>query len=100
MASLEIRNLLNAAYEFSQDYIQLMGDGVIPADGMNYTPVDGFRVMFANTNNHQITWGVYGAALAALRDFMMAHGFGPAVFRVVDGANAVATGVVYKVRPS
>ena len=67
---------------------------MVPADGMNYIPVDGYRVTFANTNNHQITWGVYGAALMALRTFMAEHGWGAAVFKVVDGANAVATGVV------
>lgn len=71
----------------------------MPAEGMNYIPVDGYRVMFANANNHQITWGVYGAALVALMQFMDAHGWGPAVFRVVDGSNAVATGVVKRVLP-
>lgn len=97
MAAPAIGNLINAAWRFSQDYIELMGDGVMPADSMNYIPIEGFRVTFANANNHQITWGVYGSALVALRGFMDAHGWGPAVFRVIDGSNAVATGVLAQV---
>lgn len=99
MGGPAIGNLINAAWRFSQNYIELMGDGVMPADGMDYPPVDGFRVTLWNTNNHQLTWGVYGSALLALRGFMEAHGWGAAVFRVYDGTNAVAAGVLIQVPP-
>ena len=94
VAGPAVENLLNSAYQFSQSYIELMGDGVVPAAGMGHIPVDGYRLTFANANNHQLTWGVYGAAVVALTSFMQTYGFGPAVFSVVDGANQVATGVV------
>ena len=42
-----------------------------------------------NTGNHQLTWGVMGAAVEALTNFMVLYGFGPAVFLIYDGGNLV-----------
>ena len=57
----------------------------------------GVEVYFENTNNHQQTWGVVGAALIALEQYFQmtqAAGAQPGaiIFDVFDGANQVGNG--------
>lgn len=55
----------------------------------------GLVLNVANANNHQTTWGVLGAALSALKDFVAeSGGFTSATFEIFDGVNQVATGTL------
>lgn len=49
-----------------------------------------------NTNNHQLTWGVLGAAIDALRDYMSQAVTGPGEswFSIFDGQNEVGMGTI------
>ena len=50
-----------------------------------------------NANNHQQTWGVLGAAIAALASYMqegVEAGPGSAYFVIFDGENEVGVGMV------
>lgn len=50
----------------------------------------------ANANNHQLTWGVMGAALTALYDEMERLVIGSVgLFTIVDGDTEVGTGTIY-----
>ena len=50
----------------------------------------------ANTNNHQLTWGVLGAAIDALGEYMHQAVTGPGEgwFSVFDGQNEVGMGTI------
>lgn len=50
-----------------------------------------------NANNHQVTWGVMGAAVQAMLSFMLAYGFGQAGFRIYDGGVVVGNGIMTRV---
>ena len=55
----------------------------------------GMVLRVANANNHQTTWGVLGAAMRALANFVIEHGgFDTADFVIYDGENQVAMGVL------
>lgn len=50
-----------------------------------------------NSNNHQTTWGVMGATLGALREFMNEYGWGAARFTIFDGVKEIGEGIVASV---
>ena len=94
-----VSNLLAAALaEITSNLKQLAADGPI-SGGIFTQVVDGVAMWVRNSNNHQLTWGVLGNALAALGDFFEEEGGGGAVeFAVWDGGNEVATGRIGVVR--
>lgn len=49
-----------------------------------------------NANNHQLTWGVLGAAIDALGEYMnqAVTGPGESWFSIFDGRNEVGTGTI------
>ncbi|KAA6406659.1 MAG: hypothetical protein FRX48_09591 [Lasallia pustulata] len=59
-----------------------------------------YELYLVNSNNHQQSWGVVGAALAALRNFLVSldtinpGGNGGVQFTVFDGANEVGQGTI------
>lgn len=60
----------------------------------------GLALHVWNINNHQVTWGVLGAALVGLQDFMRAKAvWAEASFYVYDGGVEVGAGVLGVVRP-
>lgn len=94
--------MLNAAMNRVINHLALYGNGLIPS-GVFIQPdqVGFFELYLANSNNHQQTWGVVGAALSALSNFMVDNdsfstsNFKAGVtFTVFDGANEVGQGSV------
>lgn len=87
--------MLTDAYNTVVRHIVDAGDGLIPG-GMWWFAKFGVRIVFLNGNNHQQTWGVVGAAMAALLDYtdFMKRTQVPAAitFRVFDGPNEVGYG--------
>ena len=68
----------------------IRGDGVIPGGIFSFS-FDGLAWKSVNANNHQQTWGVLGAAINALEDFMVKKKtFGTVAFEIWDGGNQVA----------
>ena len=54
---------------------------------------NGVELETWDSNNHQQTWGVLGAALEALDDYMRVRGgYGAAQFTILDGQNEVGVG--------
>lgn len=55
-------------------------------------PPGSQELTVSDANGHQVTWGVLGAAVVALRGFMQERGYGRVRFRIFDGENRVGTG--------
>lgn len=94
--NLAISGMLATAYAIVTMHAH-MHDGVIPAaqavGGVWQWNVHlGLALQTWNANNHQMTWGVLGAALLALQQYMEAIGYGTVTFDVMDGANWVGSG--------
>ena len=97
VAGMIIHELLDEAYDTIQGTMDLMGDRLIPGWGMDWTAADfSFRV--SNANNHQITMGVLGAAIDALRDYVFKEGGGTLAFDIWDGDNQVGVGSIEPVK--
>ena len=86
--------MLNVARSFVQQALLQRGDVVIAGGGVDYNGQAQLTFQTWNTNNHQQTYGVLMAAIAALRDYMEGHGFGAATFVIFDGANEVGNGFI------
>lgn len=74
--------------------IRTTGDGDVPGGLITYQS-SGLVIISQNANNHQQTWGVLGAGIAALSDYMLAQkekGYSPSSveFLIYDGPNQVA----------
>ena len=83
---------LHAAWEQSRQEISEWGDHLIPGGFYTLLGDGGLRLSALNVNNHQMTWGVFGAALLALMDFMRTNNwYGAVSFDIYDGFNNVAT---------
>ena len=87
-------NVLNDAYTYIVDRIEMLGDGVISGGSWAYNQV-GLALRATNANNHQTTWGVLSAAIDALMDYMGRTGFrGACTFGIHDGSNEVGIGAL------
>ena len=89
-----VQNILNAAAGYIEESIRQYGDIVIPTGGVEYNSVTGVSFSTTNSNNHQQTYGVLGAAIEALKDYMSQNYFGKAKFWIFDGVNEVGAGTV------
>lgn len=80
-----------------QQQIRAGGDGRVPKGAFQYG-ISNAQVYAANSNNHQMTLGVLGAALTALAEYCThlqdTTGVAPGEihFTVVDGDNEVGRG--------
>lgn len=86
--------MLNVARAFVQQALLNLGDRVIETGAVDYHGAFLMNFRTWNTNNHQQTYGVLGAAIAALTSYMGAHGYGSATFTIFDGANEVGAGMI------
>lgn len=86
-------DMLSGALQSIVDTMSVFGDGVIEAQAGGHVfrwLQGGIGVTVINDNNHQTTWGVLRAAIAAVKDCMVGNmAEGAATFRVVDGGNVV-----------
>ena len=74
-------------------------DGVIPmSQAVNgvwqWSAHAGMTLRTWNANNHQMTYGVLGAGLLALMQWMGNGGFAAARFEIWDGGNMVGEGLL------
>lgn len=85
--------LLSNALNIISKVLEERGDGLVPAGVFDLSQF-GFRYYCRNANNHQQTWGVLQAAVAALLSFYVRNeAWGTVTFWVWDGIWAVAEGV-------
>ena len=89
-----VRTMLSVARAYVQQALLHLGDGVIQAGGVDYNGPSSMNFQTWNTNNHQQTYGVLRAALAALSDYMNRYGYGAATFSIHDGDNEVGAGLI------
>lgn len=95
-----LQQLLGEAFTAILNHMQDHGDDLVHAGVFSFfgPAVNGHAgcsLHVWNTDNHQITWGVLGAALRALWEYMYANGkYGGASFEVFDGFHEVALGVI------
>lgn len=88
-----IEHLLDAATSHIIHIVETWGDKAVD-NGVFDWPNNGMALKAWNANNHQMTYGVLGAALDAVGDYMSFNGFRRATFAIYDGANQVGEGVV------
>lgn len=99
-----LTNMIGAAYGNILSAIQTHTDGVIVNGVYRWTnnpdgPL-GLQIWASNTNNHQLTYGVLGAALNALNEFMALCGPGlTTVLHVYGGSNQVGRGQLDVIPP-
>ncbi|MCJ1299889.1 hypothetical protein MMC08_002683 [Hypocenomyce scalaris] len=90
-----VLKLLSDAYNTLVTQIAQNGDDVIPSGEFDYSGDGSLSLYTVDTNNHQQTYGVLGAAIEGLSHWMMSSGnYGAAHFIIFDGANEVAQGTV------
>lgn len=71
------------------------GDGVMAGGVFDYSGDGGLSLYAIDTNNHQTTYGVLGAAVEGLSHWMITSGeYGAAHFIIFDGGNEVGQGTL------
>lgn len=75
-----IHELLDEAYDNIQGTMDVMGDRLIQGLGLDWAAAD-FSIRASNANNHQITMGVLGGAIDALRAYVLKEGAGNSSIR-------------------
>lgn len=88
-----IADILEDSYRVVLGRISSVGDTVI-SNGLFNWEDHGLSLRVWHANNHQTTWGVLGAAIEAIADFMGQYGFGGASFFIYDGGNEVGEGIL------
>lgn len=89
-----VDDFLDAVGAAIRDQIRTTGDTTVPGGMITYQS-PGLVMISQNANNHQQTWGVLGAGISALSEYMHAqkgHGYSPSsvAFLLYDGPNQVA----------
>lgn len=74
--------------------IVVYSDAVVRSGQLSWTAED-LAIHVWNANNHHIPWGVLGAPVHAIEDFMFyRQHWGAASFEIFDGVNQVAQGML------
>ena len=94
VSEISIERALDTAAGYVAQYVNQIGDTVINKGSVEFYGGDGVFFKSWNVNNHQQTWGVLAAAIAALKDYMSQNYFGRASFNIFDGRNEVGEGTV------
>ena len=78
-----VSDLLTQAISYVQN-IAATQDGIIGPDGYRRLGGNALTLKAYDANDHQLTWGVLGAALEAVRDYRAQSGncFGIVVFKI------------------
>lgn len=79
---------LNKVLNEVRQHLHTNSDGPI-LNGQFFVSTYGASWLAMNEGNHQLTWGVMGAAVEAVTNFMVLYGFGPVIFLIYDGHNIV-----------
>ena len=101
ITGVAVTNLLDAANDYITTHISLYQDSNIAGGSFEWTGANNLLLQIVNTNNHQVTWGVLGAAVEALGNFMRLWppgkeaALGYAVyFTITDGGTQVGVGTL------
>lgn len=116
-----LHNILSTAFNRIISHVLEHGDGLLDHGGFSWTEANAvasqpsggtdagasssggtagslapgqLAVHVCNANNHQVTYGVLGAVLSSMIEFMQANGWGTATFEIWDGPNLVGGGVL------
>lgn len=89
-----IETVLSAAYDEIMTTLDSRGDGVVPGGMFQKLGAGDVMLRTMNSNNHQITYGVLGAAISALEGYMSQYIYGAASFTINDGLIEVAKGFI------
>lgn len=65
-----VKGLLETAYNAIMLRLNNIGDGPVSSGYFRIGGEEGIELQIRNANNHQQTWGVLGAAIGALQDYM------------------------------
>lgn len=93
-----LENILIGAATAIYDHIGAVGDGVIGGGRFQwplgeFSPAQMLFLKVWNANNHQVTWGVMHAAIAAIFNYMSMRGWGVGHFDIYDGGVRVGYGL-------
>lgn len=69
-----VQALLERAHSAIMLRIASIGDGLLSSGSFHISGSNNLVLSTRNANNHQQTWGVLGAAIGALQDFMNQNG--------------------------
>lgn len=89
-----IQSLLSAAYDEIMAGLDTHGDGLVAGGIFQKLGAGNAMLRTMNSNNHQLTYGVLGAALSALKAYMSQYHYGAASFTIHDGMVEGARGVI------
>ena len=89
-----VESALDMAAAYVAQYVYQIGDAVISKGSVEFYGGNGVFFKSWNVNNHQQTWGVLAAAIAALKDYMSHSSYGGASFSIFDGRNEVGEGTI------
>ena len=94
-ASSPVSALLTACLNIIMHEMEQSQDGPISGGSFNQlSTASGLALQAWNANNHQVTYGVLGAAFSALMDYMNSVGWGSCTFLIWDGGNQVGAGQI------
>lgn len=94
LAGMAVENLLANAIARVLNRMLQAGDSVIDHGMFNQIGANAVSLQVWNANNHQTTYGVLGAALSAVHQWMNQNGYVAMSFGIYDGNNLVGNGVV------
>lgn len=95
LPSSGVIDLLDEVQNALHDHIRKLGDGVLTGGMFQWATNTGYVLQAWSSNNHQTTWGVLGAAVTALFNYMTAGNiYGAVGFRIYDGLNEVGGGQI------
>ena len=89
-----VKSVLSSSFADVVRAVQHNGDGVIPGGMFYQLGANNVVLRTMNSNNHQLTYGVLGAAISALDIYMSQYYYGGASFTINDGMIEVGKGVI------
>lgn len=89
-----VESLLSAAYDEIVANLNVHGDGLVAGGIFQKLGAGDIVLCTMNSNNHQLSYGVLGAALSALKAYMSQYYYGAASFTINDGMVEVAKGMI------
>lgn len=90
----EVFKMLDGVYYLCLNMIRHYGDQPIAGGSFLWVGNNQFELRVRNANNHQTTYGVLGAAMLAVKDYMGRFGYYTGTFTIFDGINHVGDGTI------
>lgn len=94
LPAVVMQSMLTLAHKYALDYMELLGDGLIPGGMVKWVGDHDLLLTVKNAANHQVTWGVLCSAIVALSQYMSGNGYGAVTFDIFDGGAKVGQGTI------